>query len=170
MTFRLNNSDPRLDANCREVESRIGSNDQVTDHQWVVELLQSFSDLAESASSSKFASTPAFYRISTNTIYVNTSVFFGYSHNHQLAILVHEVAHALRAQPEFGAIKEELGLHECTWADWHTCQWGCSAELIDERAASSGQTYASALSLWPNRDRFAAAMAKYRMQHAAGIV
>jgi hypothetical protein len=90
----------------------------------------------------RFREGPAMYRASDGRVLINATHFLRIPEGEQLAVLAHEVAHALRDR--LGIAGGSNDEHE---TDLLACRLGCAAELIAHRAhASPGR--AEALALW----------------------
>lgn len=108
------------------------------------------------------ATTPAAYRKSDATLYVNAETFLAMSEDEQLAVIVHEVGHAV--QPEA----------DCFDADMFACQHGQEATLVAERAkhyaGAAGSEYAAALQQWRDPTTAREAFAIWRGKKLAGVI
>lgn len=167
--MRLQESDPRLTELCRELETRAvaGAAPEAADQNVPVTVLTDFSTLDVSKlhpiKQRLFREGPAMYRSEDRTVLVNASAFFCLEPGEQLAVLAHEVAHALRHR--LGINGGGADEHE---TDLLACRLGCAEELIAHRAlASRGR--AEALKLWRNPSEALAALQHWFAMKVAGL-
>ncbi|MFO0762945.1 MAG: hypothetical protein U0359_41295 [Byssovorax sp.] len=142
---------------CRKTEAACAA--LTTVHAWPVVLLDHFRDLPEAEAASSYASTPAGYRKSDATVYVNAEAFFAMAMSEQLAVLVHEVGHAVTDG-------------DCFEADLFACEHGQEATLVAERTkhygGAAGAEYATALQQWRDPERARSAFAAWRTKRLIG--
>lgn len=132
-----------------------------TTHAWPVVMTSDFRALPQVKLKAQ-ETTPAAYIPSTKTIHVNEPFFVGMSEDEQLAVLVHEVGHAV------------LESADCFAADMFACQYGQEVALVAERrnhyGGAAGAEYAEALLKWREPDLARAAYSKWRARKLAGII
>lgn len=105
-----------------------------------VEERASFEEFAAESKSATIGRTPALYRLSTKTIYLNVTELSRLSEPERQAVVLHEVAHAyLHATYP--------GRNDCIGADLLVCRWGLGGALIANRRAPGnyGDEYADLL-------------------------
>lgn len=166
---RICEIDPKLASICRELEHRLADVTTLAELEVPVSLLPTFRDLPEARLLATYSTTPAAFRQSTKTIYVNDEYFFILSERSKLATLAHEVAHAFRYLTGLIPPRNQEVIHECMWADRLVCEWGFCDELIESRQ-SYGEEYIAALAKWPREAAFTNAMARYWQRKLAGLV
>lgn len=111
------------------VEARIS---QIADLQGMTDLpveeREDFQAFATESKSATMGRTPALYRLSTRTVYLNGAELPRLPEVERQAVLLHEIAHAyLHATDPAG--------NDCIGADLLVCRWGLSAPLIANRRA-----------------------------------
>jgi hypothetical protein len=124
MPIKLTENSERIASVCRKAAAACAS--LATSHEWPVVLLEHFRSLPESNAAGSYATTPAAYRRSDATLYVNGETFFAMSEDEQLAVIMHEVGHAV--EPE----------GDCFDADMFACRHGQETTLVTERAKHYG--------------------------------
>ena len=159
MPIKLKESATALATVCRQAEAACGP--LPTKHAWAVDLLPNFLHLSGAKVGSAIAKSPAAFRPSTQCIEINGETFFDMTTNQQVAILVHEVGHAVRGEDDFEA-------------EMFACEYGQQATLAAERAmhygGSSGAEYAAMLSLWKTRGKAREAYDYWSNRKKAGLI
>lgn len=160
MPIVLTENSERIADICRKAEAVCAS--LTTSHQWPVVLLEHFRALPEAQAVLSYATTPAAYRKSNVALYVNAEVFFAMSEQERLAVIVHEVGHAV--QPG----------GDCFDADMFACRHGQATTLVIERTRHyggvAGSEYAAALLEWRDPTRARAAFSIWRAKRLAGVI
>lgn len=160
MPIKLTENSVRIAEVCRRAEAVCAS--LATSHEWPVVLLEHFRDLPEAKAAASYTTTPAAYRKSDAMLYVNGETFFAMSEDEQLAVVVHEVGHAV--QPE----------GDCFDADMFACRHGQETTLVAERAkhygGAAGSEYAAALQRWKDPRTAREAFALWRGKKLAGVI
>jgi hypothetical protein len=168
--MRLVESDPALAPLCRELEARSLSirTPEAVNREVPVQLMTDFDAIDVSRlhpiKQKRFREGPAMYRASDGRVLINAAHFLRIPEGEQLAVLAHEVAHALRDR--LGIAGGSNDEHE---TDLLACRLGCAEELIAHRAhASPGR--AEALALWETPASALAALQHWFAMSVAGIV
>lgn len=160
MPIKLTENSDRIADVCRNAEA--ACTPLAATHEWPVVLLEHFRDLPEAKVAASYAKTPAAYRKSNATLYVNGETFFAMSADEQLAVVVHEVGHAV--QPE----------GDCFDADMFACRHGQETTLVAERArhygGAAGCEYGAALRQWKNPTTAREAFTIWRDKKRAGLI
>ena len=159
MPIKLTEDSARLTELCRKAEAACTT--LKTTHEWPVSLLEHFRGLPEAKAAPSFATTPATYRKSDATLYVNAEAFFAMTGDEQLAVVVHEVGHAVTGG-------------DCFDADMFACEHGQQTALVAERTkhygGAAGAEYAAALLQWKNPTSARAAFSSWRMKKLIGAL
>lgn len=159
MPIRLEEHDEKLADLCRTAEHACAG--VAGEHVWPVLLPEDFGSLPQVQLRSQ-ARTPAAFVPSAQTIYVNETPFFGMAEAEQVAVLVHEVGHAV------------LESASCFEADMFACRHGQEEALVAERrkhyGAIAGDEYAAALLQWREPDRARAAFSRWHGRRLAGVI
>jgi hypothetical protein len=169
--MKLYESNQRLSSVCRFVEVRTQYLRDLATLELSVVILDNFNSLPEAKLSATVLRDAAAYRPSERQILINASMFLDLSDDVSVAVLVHEVAHAVcqrdsirKRDPIFGIpVAEEI------IADLRVCQWGFFDGLIKERLTSYGSQYCEILKQWQVEDEFLRRMTVWYQQHLAGI-
>ncbi|MDX2093699.1 MAG: hypothetical protein SFX73_38025 [Kofleriaceae bacterium] len=160
MPITLAEDSERIADVCRKAEAACTA--LPTTHAWPASLLEHFRDVPEAQVAPSYATTPAAFRKSDASIYVNAETFFAMSEDEQLAVVVHEVGHAV------------LPDGDCFDADMFACRYGQEAALVAERTkhfgGASGAEYAAALAQWRDPSSARAAYSRWRARKLAGVV
>lgn len=157
--MRLIESDPRLSSICRIVERHLASIWPPNTLDVPVELVSDFDDLPEAKMNPFFKVEPAFYRLSTRTIYVNGREFRKLGATEKEATLLHETGHAYLhfSGPAF-AISEGFPdpTDEDPIVDYALCRAGFEEQIIAERMRpnSYGPEYCEILRGWRNKPEY----------------
>lgn len=158
MPIKLDELADRLSGVCRRAEIDCAS--VPAKHEWPVVLVEDFHELPQVKLKAQ-ATSPAAFIPSTKTIYVNEGSFFGMSEDEQVAVLVHEVGHAVLEADCFGA-------------DMFACQHGQEAVLIAERerhyGGAAGAEYADALRQWREPHLARKAYSRWHGRRLAGVI
>lgn len=127
----------------------------------------------EAKASRVIANDLSFYRPSQRTVFINDSKFWAVPAEEQLAIIAHEIGHALSHRDGIESQPTFEGVHSCQVADLLACRWGFYDALSSARRRDYGPQwgprYTAALAQWKDQAAFAEAMARWRNQRLAAI-
>lgn len=159
MPIKLTENSERIANVCRKAEAACAS--LATSHAWPLVLLDHFRVFPEAKSAASYVTTPAAFRKSEVTVYVNGETFFAMSEDEQVAVVVHEVGHAVTDG-------------DCFDADMFASENGQEATLVAERTKHyggvAGAEYAAALLQWRTPATARAAYATWRGKKLAGVL
>ena len=171
--FSLRESSDEIAGLCRAVETVLAEVPELTGLDLRVEVLENFDNLPEAATSQSTKNSPAVYRQSTRTIYVNRSTFFRLPAAAQQGVLGHEIGHAIIqrdslmekfvAYDRFGNAGEEF------LADRLACQWGFYDGLRVERLTSYGESYVAVLDKWRDESVYLDEIVAWHTLRLAGL-
>lgn len=167
--MELKESDSKLATLCREFEGLTDAVEQLKAAELQVVLLPDFAQEPEAAQSNVIRNTSAAYRRSLRSVIVNDSEFWNLDEDVRLAVLAHEVGHAICHRDGLIEAPRFEWLHECQVADLLACRWGFHAALRKERMASYGSRYCDILDQWEDEESYVTNMARWRQQHLAGL-
>lgn len=160
MPIKLTENSERIANVCRNAEA--ACTPLATNHEWPVVVLEHFRDLPESKVAASYAKTPAAFRKSQSALYVNGEAFFAMTEDEQLAVVVHEVGHAVHPEGD------------CFDADMFACRHGQETTLVAERAkhygGAAGWEYSAALRQWKNPTTAREAFTIWRGKKLAGMI
>ncbi len=165
----LKESDHKLSPLCREFESRTVSVSTLACLDVPVLLTPDFTAEPESETSHGIRNDSAAYRRSLGSILINDSNFWELEFDVQMAVLAHEVGHAVCHRKNLMEAEAYKLIHECQVADLLACRWGFHGSLRKEREKSYGHRYCKALDLWQDEQAYVARMARWHQQRLAGL-
>jgi antirestriction protein ArdC len=168
--LRLLSTDPKLAALCQAMQDHLAEVAELQQLEVNVVLLPNFNSLPEAEAHPSIRQDCAVYRPSTNTIYVNESIFESQEPDVMNAIMAHELGHACAHHLSLmKALSTYAGLGEEYLADRLACVWGFHEPLSRMRKERYRQAYVDALKLWPDEAAYCKAMRMYDLRKQAGL-
>ncbi len=165
----LKESDQRLTELCRGFESRAAAEPTLETLVLAVRLVADFTNLPDAKASAVLSGDAAGYLRSERSILISDTSFWQFPEHIRLAVLAHEVGHALCHRDGLMSRKEFAWLSECQVADLFACRWGFHKALRAERDSYYGARYAEALDMWQDENAYISAMGRWRQQYLAGM-
>lgn len=159
MPIKLAEQDDRLGDVCRKAEDACAALRNT--HEWPLTIVEDFRELPQ-VRLTRQATTPAAFIPSERRICINEGPFFAMTDDEQLAVLVHEVGHAV------------LDSADCFEADMFACEHGQERTLVAERrkhySGTAGDESAAALLQWREPKAARLAFVRWRGRRLSGVI